>query len=144
MSEIQENPQKSISEQIDAILSRLSKDQIRFIVALQEYPSKREAAEAIGLKPDTVYRWNGEIEEAARLMAQERLEAAKALRRNALIKAIMVKLSALDSDDESVRQKAATEVIEWEMGKAGQSLDVTSGGKPLIVVNWDDSPGDDN
>jgi len=118
-------------------LCRLSKDQIRFVVALQEYPSKREAAEAIGLKPDTVYRWNGEVEEAARLMAQERLEMAKALRRNSLIKAIMVKLSALDSNDEGVRQKAATEFIEWEMGKAGQKVDLNNGGEVILKVVYE-------
>lgn len=131
MSEIQENPQKSISERIDDILSRLSKDQIRFVVALQDCPTKKEAAEAIGLQPDTVYRWNGEIEEAVRLMSQERLEAAKGIRRNALIKAIMVKIAGLDSEDESIRQKAASEIIEWELGKAGIPIDITSKGEAI-------------
>lgn len=134
MDATQENTEKSISERIDAILAKLSKDQVRFVVALQEFPSKKDAAEAIGLKPDTVYRWNGEIEEAARLMAQERLEAAHALRRRALAKAIMVKLAGLDSQDEGVRQKAATEIIEWEMGKAAQRSEVTGAGGDHIIV----------
>ena len=118
MSAIQENLQKSISERLDEILATLSKDQIRFVVALQEYSTKKEAAEAIGIKPNTTYGWNSEIDEAAALMAQERLEFAKAVRRSALNKAIMVKIAGLDSDNEAVRQKAASEIIEWELGKA--------------------------
>jgi hypothetical protein len=139
MNEQQTNQEKSISERIDEIVARLSKDQLRFVVALQEYPNKKDAAEAIGLKPDTVYRWNGQVEEAARLIALERLEAAKAIRRNALIKAVMVKIAGLDSEDDALRQKTATEIIDWEMGKAGQSVDVTSGGEKLnlIRVSWD-------
>lgn len=137
-SATQEYPEKSISERLNEILGQLSKDQLRFVVALQEYPSKREAAEAIGLKPDTVYRWSGQVEEAARLMAKERLEGAKAIRQRALVKAIMVKIAGLDSNDEQVRQKAATEIIEWELGKALQKQDLTSGGEkiqqPITVI----------
>lgn len=134
MSAAQEIQQKSISERIDEILDKLSKDQIRFVVALQEYPSKKDAAEAIGLRPDTVYRWNGEIEEAARLVAQERLEAAKALRRRALQKAILVKIAGLDDPDSRIRQSVASEIIEWELGKALQRQDVTSGGESISVI----------
>lgn len=143
MDTAQTNPEKSISDRIEAILAKLSKDQIRFVVALQEYPSKKDAAEAIGVRPDTVYRWNGEIEEAARLMAQERLEAAKTLRRMALVKAVSVKIAGLDSDDENIRQRIATEIIEWELGKALQrnELDIV-GLKGYVGVSPDEWDGD--
>ena len=131
MSEIEKTVKKSTSERLDEIIGKLSKDQLRFIVALQDYPSKKEAAEAIGLKPNTVYNWNGDIDEAIQLMAQERLEGAKAIRKNALIKAIMVKIAGLDSGDEALRQKVATEIIEWELGKALQRQDVTSQGEQI-------------
>lgn len=134
MSEIQENQKKSTSEQIDEVLASLSKDQLRFVVALLEYPTKKEAAERIGLKVDTVYSWNGNIDRAVKLMAKERLESTKAIRRNALIKAIMVKTAGLDSEDEVVRQKVATEIIEWELGKAQQLVDMTSQGEKVNVV----------
>jgi hypothetical protein len=133
------NPEKSISERLSVILAKLSKDQLRFVVALQDYPSKKDAAEAIGLKPDTVYRWNGEIDEAVKLMALQNTASAQAIRQRHLVKAMMVKVAGLDSLDESVRQKSATEIIEWEMGKALQKADVTSAGDALkIVVEYAD------
>jgi len=138
MSETQKNGEKSISERLDEILAKLSKDQIRFVVALQDYPTKKDAAQSIGIQPNTVYGWNGEIDEAVQLMAQERLEAAQALRRHALMKAIAVKIAGLDSDNELVRQKAATEIIEWELGKANQPLDISGN----VDINWDEHDND--
>lgn len=140
MNEVERITEKPLSAddlatRIDAIIQTLTKDQLRFVVALQEYPTKRQAAEAIGVKPDTAYSWNGRIEEAARLIAMERLEAAKAIRRNALVKAIAVKIAGLDSKSERVRQQTATEIIEWELGKAQQSMDLTTGGDPIQVVS---------
>ena len=124
--------EKSTSEQLSDILSRLSKDQVRFVVSMQDYPTKKEAAEAIGIKPNTTYRWNGDIDEAARLMALDRLEAARQIRRKNLIKAMAVKAAGLDSNDEAIRQKSATEIIEGELGKASQQADITTGGDKII------------
>ena len=118
----QGSPENSISERLSAILSQLSVDQIRFIVARQEHNSDKDAAESIGLKPDTVYRWPDIVGEAAKLMAADGVVVASHLRRRHLVKAMLVKVSGLDSEDEPVRQKVATEVIEWEMGKAAQPI----------------------
>lgn len=130
--ETQANAEKSISEKLKEVMARLSKDQLRFIIAIQDYPSKKEAAEAIGIKPDTVYRWNGDIEEAVRLFALDRIETARQMRVMNLIKAMAVKIAGLDSDDEALRQKVATEIIEGELGKASQPL-TGEGGGPLTV-----------
>lgn len=116
------------------ILKVLTKDQLRFIVALQEHPSKDAAAKAIGVKPATVYDWPPEVDEAARLMALDALESAIELRRRNLIKAMGVKAAGLDSKNEAIRQKVATEIIEWEAGKAGQPIDLTSKGNQVNSV----------
>ena len=47
------------------------------------------------------------------------------MRKNAVLKAIAVKVKLLDSDEESIRSKAATEIIEWELGKATQPTELT-------------------
>lgn len=133
MTDELKSAEKSISEQLSEVLATLSKDQIRFVVALMDYPSKKEAAESINIRPDTAYRWNGDVEKAAKLMAIDRAESAKAIRRNAIIKAMAVKLAGLDSDDESIRQKVATELIEWELGKALQRNDVDLDVGKLVV-----------
>lgn len=126
---MQENQEKS---KLQTILAQLTKDQLRFVVALQEHKSKDAAAKALKFKPDTVYHWDVElIEEASRLMALDTAEYALELRRQALAKAMMVKTAGLDSRNEQVRQKAATEIIEWGLGKAAQSVDLTSNGETI-------------
>ena len=134
--EQQENAEKSISEQLSDILSRLTKDQLRFVVAVQEYNSKKDAAEAIGIKPDTVYRWNGDIDRAVQLMAMDLTETATQIRKRNLVKAMMIKVAGLDSDDELLRQKVATEIIEGELGKPSQRNELTGADGGAVHVTW--------
>ena len=124
MSDSQGNPQKSIQERLSAALSQLSTDQIRFVVARQEFSTDKEAAENIGIKPDTVYRWPEVVKEAVQLMAQDGLVTAIHLRKRNLAKAMLVKVGGLDSRDDKIAQGVATEIIEWEMGKAAQSVEI--------------------
>ena len=136
---MQENPEKS---KLQTILTQLTKDQLRFVVALQEHKSKDAAARALKLKPDTVYHWDVElIDEAVRLMALDAVSYALELRRMNLNKAIMVKFAGLESKNEAIRQKAATEIIEWELGRAKNALDLTSGGEKIkgyAIISPDD------
>jgi hypothetical protein len=134
MTEPQNNPQKSISDELTQILSALTVDQVRYVVARMDYPTKGEAAAAIGLKRDTVYRWPDEVERAVELMAADALESARAIRRRNVIKAMAVKVKGLDSSDEKIRQSAATELIEWELGKAAQPITGKDGGAVEYVV----------
>lgn len=118
----EQNKEKQSSE-LEAVLAQLSRDQIRFIVARQEFSTDKEAAESIGIKPNTVSQWKTKkvpIDKAARLMALDGLVTAQYIRRRNLAKAMAVKVSGLDSDGEKVRQDVASEIIEWEMGKAMQ------------------------
>lgn len=124
MSE-QGNPEKSISEALEATLDKLTLDQVRFVVARQEFATDKDAAESIGLKPDTVYRWPDEVKDAVRLMALDGLVTARHIRRRNLAKAMLVKVAGLDSDDENLRQRVATEIVEWEMGKATNKTELT-------------------
>jgi len=133
----QENPGQSISDQLAAALAQLTTDQIRFVVARQECPTDKEAAEAIGLKPDTVYHWPDTVKEAVRLMASDGIVVATHVRRRNLAKAMLTKVAGLDSIDEQVRQRVATEIIEWEMGRATQPVDQHtehSGGVSVIAI----------
>jgi len=121
-------------ERLTELLSQMSKDQVRFVVASMDYPSKREAAIAIGISPTTVYKWPETINEAITLMAIESSQAAIAMRKRALVKAMAVKVAGLDCDDDALRQRVATEIVEWELGKAQQRTDVTSGGEVIFKV----------
>lgn len=124
----QENPQKSISEQLAEVMASLSVDQLRYVAAMQQCASKKEAAEIIGIEPNTVYKWPAVVEDAVRLTALDREGAAREIAKKNLVKAMMVKTKALDSDDEVLRQKVATEIIEWNLGKALQPIGGKDGG----------------
>ena len=130
---VQENPGKSISEDLDAALAQLSTDQIRFAIARNEYPTDKATAEAIGIKPDTVYHWPDVVRDAVRLMVGDGAVTALHLRKRNLGKAMAVKVAGLDSDDERLRQSVATEVVEWELGKATQRSEHTGKDGEAIV-----------
>ena len=124
------------TERLEVVLSQLTSDQIRFVVSRQEHNTDRGAAEAKEISPNTVKNWKVKgvpIDEAVRLMALDGLVTALHVRKRSLAKAMMVKVGGLDSESEAARQKAATEIIEWEMGKAMQPTKVD--GKVEVDLN---------
>lgn len=134
-----ENQVNSSSEQLQEILAQLTTDQLRFVVARQDVSTDKEAAENIGVSPDTISYWKRggtPIDEATKLMALDGLVAALHIRGRNLAKAMAVKVAGLGSDDERVRQSVATEVIEWELGKATQRKEHSGpGGGPIETKN---------
>jgi hypothetical protein len=44
-------------ERIDQLLAKLTNPQLRFVVAMQDCKDKKEAAAAVGIKPNTIYKW---------------------------------------------------------------------------------------
>lgn len=129
MTEKQERQANPSSEQLEAVLSQLTTDQIRFLVSRQDVPTDKAAAEEIGVSADTISRWKREgvpIDDGVRLMALDGMVTALHIRKRNLAKAMAVKVAGLSSDDERLRQGVATEVIEWELGKATQGIDQTT------------------
>lgn len=130
---------------LEQILERLSVDQIRFVIARVDSITDKEAAEKVGLNYGSIRQWPREIKElidrACHLMAEDGLITALHLRRRALARAMEIKLRGLDSKDEKIRQAVATEIIEWELGKATQRQEHTGAeGRPIefIEVRRDD------
>lgn len=117
------------SDDLKAILRQLNTVQIRFCVARVECRSDKEAAEMIGVSTGTVKSWNDDgdkllVDEAVRLMAYDGVITAMEIRRRNLAKAMAIKAAGLDVGDERLRQSVATEIIEWELGKATQRSEV--------------------
>lgn len=121
----QQKEENYTSERLEQVLAQLTTDQIRFVVARQECSTDKEAADAVGISAQTVYRWPDIVKEAARLMALDGVVAARHILRKSLAKAMLVKVAGLDLDDERIRQAVSTEIIEWEMGKAKQTTEHT-------------------
>lgn len=115
----------------------LTDSQWRFVTAMIENPefSKAEGARHIGLKPNTVYTWGEHVDAAITLARSDIHMAAVTARKAALLKAIRVKVRGLDSKDERTRQAVASEIIEWELGKATQRQEVSGkDGSPIPVT----------
>jgi len=145
-----ENRLDRTTDDLEALCQRLTVDQIRFVVARNEHSSDKATAEFLGVSPNTVKDWKykgAPIDEAVRLMAQDGLIVAANVRRRNLAKAMLVKVAGLDSDDERLRQSVATEIVEWEMGRAQQSTKIEGTGDDgaLLIryVNDWRSPSED-
>lgn len=128
------NSEPTQNQHTDDVFSQLSDTQWRFVTAMVENPtfSKKDAAKHIGITPDTVYRWDKTVDAAIETARANIHQAALGMRKQAVLKAIAVKIRLLDSDDENVRSKVATEIIEWELGKAAQRTELANAdGKPF-------------
>lgn len=123
------DPRKSKEIQGNPIFEQLSDSQWRYITARLENPkfNKKQAAEHIGLTSNTIYAWPDYVEEALTVARANIQSAAVAMIEQKLLKAIAVKVSHLDSDDERISAGAATEIIDRLLGKATQHLDVQAG-----------------
>ena len=138
---IDEKGRADTTNELAATIRDLTADQIRFVVSRQECSTDAEAAEAIGISPSTVKGWKykgAPIDEAVRLMALDGIIVAKELRRRNLAKAMAVKVAGLDEPDSKLRQGVATEIIEWEMGKATQKVESKGETENRLIIEFVD------
>ncbi|MDI9469336.1 MAG: hypothetical protein QM296_03925 [Bacillota bacterium] len=124
---------------LESILQQLSVEQIRFVIARLDTDTDKDACTRAGLNYGSFRNTPKEkrelINQAIALMAYDGLVTALHLRRRALAKAMAIKLAGLDSRDERVRQNVATEIIEWELGKAMQRQEHTGAeGRPIEII----------
>jgi len=116
------------SSQFQSICDQLTIDQLRFVTARMNVSTDKEAAAAIGVSPDIVSYWKKQgypIDEAVKLLIHDGLVLSRTILRRSVAEAAAVKRAGLYSDDEKVRQSAATEVLDRELGKAMQPQAVT-------------------
>lgn len=126
----------------------LTENQWRYITAMIENTkfSKKDAADHIGISEKTVYNWTQtapHVDEALELSRKDIHSATLARRKQLTLKALSVKASGLDSEDEAIRQKTATEILEWELGKATQHAETKTDGEVrvrLVLSDGNDVP----
>jgi len=142
---VTETTQDTEKSTFRALWQKLDHNQRRFAVAMLDSKSKKEAAEAIDLKPNTVYGWNGEVDAVVAMMQEQQREAVLEILENEAVKAAMVKVAGLDSLDEIRRQDAATEILDRVLGKPTQRNEVTGkDGEPLTVKFIDSNLSSDD
>lgn len=105
-------------QRLDVILKDCTVKQRAYIGNRVALMNVKDAADAAGVVPSTVQRWPAYINEAIELLTVAAVFAAKSMLQSAVIKAALVKIGGLDSDDELVKQRAATEILDRVLGKA--------------------------
>jgi hypothetical protein len=117
---------------LDEMLKQLSPIQRHFVVAKASTTTDVDACKEIGLSISTMRHWPVPIREVIRqaesLIALDVMDAAVKLRRQAVVKAVMVQIDGLESPNEKIRQRCASEILNWELGKASAvRVDVETG-----------------
>lgn len=132
---------QAIREALDAnpqlwvkIYSRMTPMQREYMVMLSESASLGDCNKRLAEKHgNTSYNWYNKFRSwtevvregiiyGSKALYDEPMAAATAIKKAHLTKAALVKVQGLDSQDERVRQGVATELLEWEYGKAGVRL----------------------
>ena len=135
--------ENSISERLLALWPQLTRNQRRFVVAMQDCATKKEAAEAIGLQPDTVYRWPDLVDTAIQVLSDDIEGAVLDILTSSAAKAALVKVAGLDDDDDRLRQAVASEILDRILGKPTQRQELTGadGGRLIVeyVNDWRDA-----
>jgi hypothetical protein len=133
---MQKKTEQNTTSELDQIIASLTPEQLRFVVARQDYSSDKETAEELEIPSKTVYNWpnKAEVNRAIKLMADDIFSTARSIRKKHLAEAMMVKVKGLRSKNERIAQAVATEFVEWELGKANQPLTGKDGGAIPIVI----------
>src|SRR5688500_2303030 len=110
-------PRTPRNETLQELLACLTKTQLQFIAAMQTCRTKKDAAAAIRVEPNTVYKWPAYVDEVLQLIAQDSVATALLMLDQNLVKAVGVKLEGLNSGDQVLQQKTASEVIMLGLNK---------------------------
>ena len=131
---VEENGGNEQNHTFPYVWARLTDSQRRFAVAMLDHKTKKDAAEFVGLNPHSVYAWGPDVDEAIDIMRRDAAAAAVDMLAGAVVKATMIKLAGLDSDDERLRQSVASEIQDRIMGKPKQSIENTGkDGGPIRI-----------
>lgn len=122
-------------EEYRRIVNSLTWTQRKFITNLHLTGGGIEKAAALtGIESAAVRQWKTEWRKAYALSLEDAEMAAKEQLRGALAKAVGVKIELLDSPSEKTRSRAATEIVEWLLGKAVAKSEVSGpGGDPIQI-----------
>ncbi len=126
------------SERFRELWMSLSRLQRQYVAQALDYGTKAEAAEAIGLKPNTVYKWGRQVDEAVALLQMDLMEGAREGLRTAVARAAMVKIDGLDEADARLRQSVASEILDRVLGKASVRADEGEGVSEIRVIYEDE------
>ena len=121
---------------LQELLKTFTAEQLSYIAVRPFVRYDKEAAKQIKVAAETVSRWENkaDVDEAVKLMLNDGIVTAKEILGRSLARAALELADELDHKSVSVRHKAATEILDRNMGKAGQHIDHTSGGEKIDMI----------
>jgi hypothetical protein len=121
-------------------------EQARWVLWRLVTKTDQEAAKKTGVHPSTVSKWENkaDLDAAVLRLLSSPTEAVMAILHDAAIAAAQVKVAGLGSKSESVRQGAATEILDRNIGKPMQKQEISGPEGGPLEHTYDVSGLDDN
>jgi len=128
-------------------LEQLEDRQLAYVVARSKCFKDADALKEIGLSKNTFYKWDASERKKLNELAQ-RFKHETAMRvlmklQDHAEEAVDVITGLMKSRNDNVKLKSAQDVLDRSVGKASQPFEVSGKDGGAIVVNWDDSEGND-
>ena len=126
---------------INGQLTGCSVEQRKWVMARLLTTSDAKAARAVGVDPATVCRWpnKADLDAAVDALLMDTAMQAVNMLLDAAPEAAAVKVAALKSRNENIKQAAASEILDRAIGKAVQRQDVNLGGNVAISATFEDA-----
>lgn len=122
-------------DDLQTVLAKLEDNRLDYVRARSLVNSDAQAYKDAGIAKAVFYRWPAEERDKLNEIAQQlkRATVARAIMalQDAAEEAARVKVAGLKSRDERVRQSAASEILDRNIGKPSQGIDLTTGGDKL-------------
>jgi hypothetical protein len=131
-------------DDLRTVLDGLQDKQLAYVISRSKSVSTAEALRNANLGKNVYYKWTEEereyLEEVAYKLQRENAVRAMMILQDAAVKAAEVKVSGLNDRDSRIKQSVATEILDRTVGKSTDKLDVTSGGEPIVQVEYVNNP----
>jgi hypothetical protein len=128
-------------DDLQTVLTNLEDNRLDYVRARSLVNSDAEGYRNAGIAKALFYRWPAEEREKLNELAQQlkRATVARAIMviQEAAEEAARVKVAGLKSRDERLKQHAATEILDRNMGKPKQGIDLTSKDEKIQIVAYD-------
>lgn len=124
-------------DQIKTLLEHLEDKKLSYVMARARTDNDTSAMREAGVSRGCFYSWPEEernnLNNIAQQVKRETATIALMKLQSAAVKAAEVKIAALDSRNDSIKQHAATEILDRTVGPSTQKVDITSGGETIKV-----------
>lgn len=116
---------QGLSTKINDLLADATPEQRKWVAARVQLRSDAEAARKIGVRAETVCRWQNKtrLDQAVAELTTDACLGARFVLADAVLDAAKVKVEGLRSSKEQIQQDAATEILDRGIGKVGQPIE---------------------